>query len=69
MGLAYPGQLLTLLAAGRALLLNPHIAMDAYLHQLLPAVLTCMVRKTCVWFQLAQLMWNSSKGGANVNQA
>lgn len=35
-----------LLALARALLVNPGIQMDLYLHQLLPAVLTCMLTKT-----------------------
>jgi transcription initiation factor TFIID subunit 6 len=35
-----------LLAASRALISNPHLYMEPYLHQLMPAILTCLVGKS-----------------------
>ncbi len=45
-GLARPALLSRLLALARALLCNPHMALEPYLPQLLPAICTVLLTRT-----------------------
>eukprot|EP01126_Amoeba_proteus_P054869 TRINITY_DN6771_c0_g1_i1.p1 TRINITY_DN6771_c0_g1~~TRINITY_DN6771_c0_g1_i1.p1 ORF type:complete len:302 (+),score=51.23 TRINITY_DN6771_c0_g1_i1:112-1017(+) len=51
-------QLKALMRISKSLLLNPHIIIEPYLHQLLPAVLTCIVGKQLCLNPFADDHWS-----------